>query len=195
MAKKPFHRSRTVAKSRVNYVYSQTVSLPGTLNIEVDALPPKIVLIDYNEVNQTQVQLETPEECAPYLDTESVSWVDVRGLGNQDIMQRLGRVFSLPPLILEDVVNVPERPKVEDYENQLVIIARMVITNERETGFYSEQVSFVLGKHYLLTIQEEPERDCFESVRARIRNNKGTIRKQKADYLEPVKKQLLHVEV
>lgn len=163
--------------------YDEPGTMPGTLSIEADAKPPTMVLIDYNEDKATRVPLETPEACAAYLDTESVSWVDVQGLGNEDILRRLGKVFDLHPLVLEDVVNVPQRPKVEDYEDQLVIIARMVLPKDRAIGFYSEQVSFVLGKHYLLTVQEEPEHDCFDPVRARIRSSKGTIRKQKADYL------------
>lgn len=183
MAKTYFRPSRAVTKSPIDYFYDQPGSLPGTLSIDADAQLPEIVLIDYNETDVTRKQVAIPEECAPYLDTESVSWVDVQGLGSEDILQRLGRVFKLHPLVLEDVVNVPQRPKVEDYEDQLVIIARMVLPNNRSTGFYSEQVSFVLGKHYLLTVQEEPEHDCFEQVRVRIRNNKGTLRKQKADYL------------
>lgn len=163
--------------------FDEPGSMPGTLSIEADAKPPTLVLIDYNEAKATRVPLATPEACAPYLDTESVSWVDVQGLGSEDILQRLGRVFKLHPLILEDVVNVPQRPKIEEYEDQLVIIARMVMPKHRAAGFYSEQVSFVLGKHYLLTVQEEPEHDCFEQVRLRIRNNKGMLRKQRADYL------------
>ncbi len=127
--------------------------------------------------------METPEECISYLDTESVSWVDVQGLGNRDILERLGKVFDLHPLVLEDVVNMGERPKIEDYEDQLLIIARMVVPKERTYGFYSEQVSLVLGQNYLLTVQEEPEHDCLESVRVRIERNKGIIRKQGADYL------------
>ena len=166
-----------------DYFYDQPGSMPGTLIIEEDAPSPTLVLIDYNEAQATRIQVPTPEACAPYLDTESVSWVDVQGLGSEDIMQRLGQVFDLHPLVLEDVVNVPQRPKVEDYEDQLLIITRMVMPKESGKGFISEQVSFILGKHYLLTVQEEPEHDCFGPVRDRIRNSKGTIRKQKADYL------------
>jgi magnesium transporter len=94
-------------------------------------------------------------------------------------------VFNLHPLTQEDVVNVPQRPKVEDYENQLVIIAWMVMLNpdSDNDSFYKEQVSLILGKHYLLTVQEEPKYDCFGAVRDRIRTNKGIIRKQGADYL------------
>ncbi|MFQ4141868.1 magnesium/cobalt transporter CorA [Chlorogloeopsis sp. ULAP02] len=163
--------------------YHEPGTLPGTIIIDADASPSVIELIDYDQINAIHKQVATPEECAAYLDTESVSWVDVSGLGSEDILQRLRTVFDLHPLVLEDIVNVPERPKVEDYEDQLVIIARMVMPKKKSNGFYSEQVSLVLGKHYLLTVQEEPERDCFEPVRSRIFKNKGIIRKQGSDYL------------
>ncbi len=166
-----------------DYFYDAQGSLPGTIIVDQNASPTKIVLIDYNETNATRAQLTTPEASAPYLDTESVSWVDVQGLGNKEVLQRLGSVFDLHPLVLEDVVNVPQRPKIEDYENQLVIIAQMVMPKSGGDGFWIEQVSFVLGKHYLLTVQEEPQRDCFGPVRDRIRNNKGSVRKAGADYL------------
>ena len=157
--------------------------MPGTIIVDADAPPPIIFLIDYNKTDVTRKQLNTPEECAPYLDKESVSWVDVQGLGCMDTLQRLGKVFDLHPLVLEDVVNVPERPKIEDYDDQLLIISRMVVPKERVCGFYSEQVSLVLGKYYLLTVQEEPEHDCLEGVRSRIQKGKGIIRSSGADYL------------
>lgn len=170
-------------ESLFDYFYDQPGSPPGTLWINEDAPPSKIILIDYNESSRTCVPISAPEACASYLDTESVSWVDVLGLGSEETLRQLGKVFSLHPLVLEDVVNVPQRPKVEDYEDQLVLITQMVLPKENSVGFYTEQVSFVLGKHYLLTVQEEPERDCFTPVRDRIRHNKGTIRKHGADYL------------
>ncbi|MBW4619962.1 MAG: magnesium/cobalt transporter CorA [Cyanosarcina radialis HA8281-LM2] len=169
--------------SRVDYFYDEPGSLPGTLNLKADAPPPKIILIDYNETTAVRHELATPEDCAPYLDTESVSWVDIMSLGNQRTWQGLAKVFDLHPLVQEDVVNVPQRPKVEDYEDQLVIITWMVTPKPDGNGFYKEQVSFILEKNYLLTVQEEEKYDCFKSVRDRIRHNKGIIRKQKADYL------------
>jgi magnesium transporter len=171
--------------SYVDYFYDDQATMPGTLDLKVDAPPPTIVLIDYNESKATRVKIRKPEDCASYLDTASVSWIDVLGLGNQDTWRGLGKVFNLHPLTQEDVVNVPQRPKVEDYENQLVIIAWMVMLNQDSDndGFYKEQVSLILGKHYLLTVQEEPKYDCFGAVRDRIRTNKGIIRKQGADYL------------
>jgi magnesium transporter len=166
-----------------DYYYDEQGSVPGTLTIDKEAPPTTIVLIDYKEAERTRVQLKKPEDCESYLDTESVSWVDVLGLGSEEVLLRLGKVFNLHPLVLEDIVNVPQRPKIEDYEDHLVIITQMVLLKEQGSGFWSEQVSFVLGKHYLLTVQEEPKRDCFQPVRDRIRTGKGTIRKQGADYL------------
>ncbi|PSB01619.1 magnesium/cobalt transporter CorA [Merismopedia glauca] len=167
----------------IEYSSPQPGAIPGTLDLEPDAPPPEIILIDYNEHNAERFTLNSPQECGAYLDTESVSWVDVLGLGNQETWRELGKIFELHPLIQEDVVNVPQRPKVEEYENQLVLIALMVILKPNHQGFHREQVSFVLGKNYLLTVQEEPEQDCFDSVRDRIRFNKGIIRKQGPDYL------------
>ncbi|MEW6491417.1 MAG: magnesium/cobalt transporter CorA [Cyanobacteriota bacterium] len=188
MRERQFPESELVAQPEeeedlFDYYYDKQGTAPGTLSIEEDAAPTKIVLIDYNEAKATRIQVPTPEACTSYIDTESVSWVDVQGLGSEDILQRLGQVFDLHPLVLEDVVNVPQRPKVEDYEDQLVIISQMVMPKHQEDGFWIEQVSFVLGKHYLLTVQEEPQRDSFGPVRDRIRANKGIVRKLGADYL------------
>ncbi|MBW4471964.1 MAG: magnesium/cobalt transporter CorA [Stenomitos rutilans HA7619-LM2] len=169
--------------SYMDYFSDIPGSMPGTLNIESDSSPPVIVLIDYDEANAVRQEVATPEDCIPFLDTESVSWVDVKGLGSEDVLRRLGKVFSLHPLVLEDIVNVPQRPKIEEYDEQLLIIARMVTIKASGSGFISEQVSLVLGRHYLLTVQEEPEYDCFGPIRERIRTNKGTIRKHGADYL------------
>lgn len=170
-------------ESNLDYYYDEPGTVPGTLDVEADDPPPEMVLIDYNEANATRLKLNFPEECAPYLDTESVSWVDILGLGNQDTWQRMGKVFDLHPIAMEDVVNVPQRPKVVDYDDQLVIIAWMVMIKPDSDPLHKEQVSLILGKHYLLTVQEESEYDCLQPVRDRIRFNKGIIRKQGADYL------------
>jgi magnesium transporter len=185
MVKKSRNLIRKIVKKKphIEEFYHEPGTIPGDIFVDSEAPAPQLFLIDYNQTNFTNKQIETPEESAAYLDTESVSWLDVQGVGNADILNRLGEVFELHRLVLEDVVNMAERPKIEDYEEQLVIIARMVVPKEKICGFYSEQVSLVLGEHYLLTVQEEPEHDCFDPVRSRIEKNKGIIRKQGADYL------------
>jgi magnesium transporter len=109
--------------------------------------------------------------------------VDVQGLGSEKTLKQLGEAFELHPLLLEDVVNVPQRPKVKDYNEQLLIIAQMVLPKSNEEGFDSEQIGFVIGKKYLLTFQQEPKHDCFDRVRDRLRTNRGRIRQSGTDYL------------
>jgi magnesium transporter len=102
-------------------------------------------------------------------------------LGDEKILREIGEIFKLPPLILEDIVNVPQRPKLEYHPDFLLIITQMVMVKNQ--GFWTEQVSFILGKNYLLTIQEEPLRDPFDPVRNRLEKNIGFIRQLGADYL------------
>ncbi|PSB14545.1 magnesium and cobalt transport protein CorA [filamentous cyanobacterium CCP2] len=169
--------------SYVDYFYDEPGSMPGTLTIEEDASHPVIFLIDYDPNQANRVKIQAPEDCAPHLKSSSVSWIDVQGLGSENILRRLGNVFKLHPLVLEDIVNVPQRPKVEEYDEHLLLILRMVTLREDGTRFLSEQVSFILGENYLLTVQEEPHYDCFGPVRERIRTSKGNIRKHGVDYL------------
>lgn len=169
-------------ESYMDYAYDKPGTMPGTLNIPKGSAIPIISLTDYNThhlITQTNI---SPDDCAAHLDTESVSWVDVKGLGSEAILREIGQVFNLHPLVLEDVVNVPQRPKIESYEDQLLLIARMVIP-QKNGGFFSEQVSFILGNHYLLTLQEEADFDCFGPIHERIRSSKGTIRHHGPDYL------------
>ena len=183
MVRKIRRATKAMKKSWGKEFYHEPGTQPGTIIVDENAEQPIIFLIDYNQTELIHKQISYPEECLNYLDTESVSWVDVQGLGSKDILQRLGQTFDLHPLILEDIVNMVERPKIEDYEEQLVIIAHMVVPNHNNGSFYSEQVSLVLGKYYVLTVQEEPEHDCFDGVRMRINKNKGIIRRQNSDYL------------
>lgn len=158
-------------------------SAPGTLNIAEDSDTPEMRLFEYDDEQVLQTAIATPEECTHYLNTSSVSWFDIQGLGDPSYWHRLRAIFNLHPLLLEDVVNVPQRPKVEAYDDQLLIVAHMTTLDPKKSRFILEQVSFVLEKNFLLTIQEEPDHDCFEPVRDRIRHHKGPIRKMGPDYL------------
>ena len=129
--------SQAFKKTRKDYFHEEAGSMPGTLNIAADATMPEIELIDYKDTDYVHKQIATPEELLPYLDSESVTWVDVQGLGSEDILQRIGKIFDLHPLVLEDIVNVPQRPKVEDYEDHLVIITQMVLPLNNQNWFSS----------------------------------------------------------
>jgi magnesium transporter len=174
---------RSADKSKLGYFYDRPGTTPGQLNIHADAPPADLVLIDYDRDRSTRISVSDPELIHEYLETHTVSWIDVLGLGNADTWAALSPIFNLHRLLVEDVVNVPQRPKIEHYQDQLLIIAIMVVLSPDGTGFIKEQVSLVLGKNYLLTVQEEPEEDCFHGVRQRIEVDRGIIRKQGADYL------------
>jgi magnesium transporter len=169
--------------SRLGYFYDRPGTTPGQLHIREDAPPADLVLIDYDRDRAERISIEEPELIHKYLKTHTVSWIDVLGLGNLATWAALSPIFNLHPLLVEDVVNVPQRPKIEHYQDQLLIITIMVVLAPDRTGFSKEQVSLVLGKNYLLTVQEEPEEDCFHGVRQRIEVDRGIIRKQGADYL------------
>ncbi len=175
--------SHSGSHSDLKYFYDRPGAVPGTLHIAESAPKTQLVLIDYNADTAMHITLATAEECAAYLDTESVSWIDVQGLGDTAAIQQLGQVFQLHPLVLEDVVNVPQRPKVENYGDQLLIVTQMVTYLPKQKQLVQEQISFVLGKHYLLTVQEEPEHDCFDPIRMRIQQSRGVIRRMGANYL------------
>jgi len=127
----------------LDYNYDLPGSLPGTLHIPEDAEPTELVLISYDAEQSVQKRLQTPEECLPYLEQNMVCWLDVRGLGTEEVLRQVGGIFGLHALLLEDVVNVPHRPKLEFYEDHLLMIVHMVRPARRGHGFTAEQVSFV----------------------------------------------------
>ncbi len=176
-------KNKDEEKENFNYFFDLPGSEPGTLWIEEDATPSQLILVDYSPKHAVRKVNIDPAECEPYLESESASWLDVQGLGSEDTLKQIGEIFKLHPLLLEDVVNVPQRPKVEDYSKQLIILVHSVEPKPNEVGFYLEQISFVLGKKYLVTFQEEQNQDCFNPVRDRLKNNKGKIRTSGVDYL------------
>ena len=155
---------------------------PGTLVIASDAPPPRIRMIsfDADEVHD-QVVVDAPELAAA-LDPGSVTWVDVQGFGDEQLLRDIGAIFSIHPLAMEDVVNMPQRPKAEVYDNQTLIITRMVRMKDA-AAIEMEQVTIVLGADYVLTFQELYG-DVLDPVRQRIRSGKGRpIRNSGPGYL------------
>ncbi|MGD1941806.1 MAG: magnesium/cobalt transporter CorA [Leptolyngbyaceae cyanobacterium] len=169
--------------SLLDYNYDAPGSIPGTLNIPEDAEPTELAFISFDADKAVRKKLQSPEECLPYLEQNIVAWLDVRGLGTEAILQQVGSTFSLHPLVLEDVVNVPQRPKLEFYEDHLLMIVHMVRPPKKGHGFSPEQVGFIIRNNVLLTMQEESLWDCFDPVRDRIQRNLGFVRQRGAGYL------------
>jgi magnesium transporter len=142
----------------------------------------KLKIIDYDETHFLEKEVNTIEECLPFKDLPTITWFNVEGLNRIDIIEKMGRYFNLHPLPLEDIVNMGQRPKLDDYGDYLFTVFKMLQYNEEESTIKSEQVSLILGVNYVISFQEDIG-DVFNSVRERIRNNTGIIRKMGADYL------------
>lgn len=165
-----------------DYYYDEPGSEPGSIVIDPEAEPTQINLIEYDQTRAYRKLNVSPQDCRSCLENDLVSWADIQGLGSETILRSIGDLFQLHNLILEDVVNVPQRPKIEEYKHQLLIILHSIKAHDNEKGFTSEQISLVLGKNYLLTFQED-NIDDFAKLRDRIKNNQGKVRQLGPDYL------------
>jgi len=152
---------------------------PGALAIPAGAPRPRIHAFSYDAEHLSEQDVADVETLAALRADGRVLWVDVQGLGDEQMLRRLGALFALHPLLLADVVNVPQRPKVEDYDDVHLIVTRTVELDGHDLDV--DQVSIVLGPSFVLSIQERPG-DPFDPVRERLRTG-GSIRRMHADYL------------
>jgi magnesium transporter len=152
---------------------------PGTLISHPDAGPPVIRVTGYGTDSFEEVDAASPAVLATLRDRWPVLWVDVVGVGDADSIEAIGDVFQLHRLALEDVMNVHQRPKVEEYADYLFGVTRIASLGARVD---TEQVSLFMGDGWVLTFQERPG-DCWDLVRERLRSGRGRIRTHGADYL------------
>ncbi len=157
---------------------------PGTLMHIGDKKLEKvrITIIDYDEESFEQKQADNIEECFQFKTKPTVTWINIDGLHNIELIEKIGKHYELHHLILEDILNTGQRPKFEDLENYIFIVLRMLSYDEKIQSISSEQVSMILGQNFVLSFQENVG-DVFEQIRERIRNAKGRIRKMGCDYL------------
>jgi len=157
---------------------------PGTLhpNGEPRTGPVRITVIDYDADHVEERKVEAIEECFPYRDTATVTWINIDGLANTEVIEKIGRHFSIHPLILEDLLNTDQRPKMEDLEDYLYLNLKMLMLPEGSREIKVEHVSLIVGKNYLISFQEDIG-DVFDPVRERIRKEGGRVRKSGPDYL------------
>ena len=157
---------------------------PGTLVYvgEKKVESVRITFIDYDEQNFQEKQVPDIEECLKLKDTPTVTWINIDGLHDIELLEKLGKGFELHPLILEDILSTGQRPKFEDYEKHIFIVLKMLSLSEENQSVEAEQVSIILGPNYVISFQERIG-DVYEPIRERIRKAKGRIRKMGPDYL------------
>jgi len=164
---------------------SKTAGLPpGTLVHIGERKTDRVTIeiIDYDETRFEHKVDATIEDCAYFKEKPTITWFNVIGIHDVGLIEKLGTLFEIHPLILEDIVHTGQRPKLQDLEDYLFLTFKMIDYEEAENEILAEQVSLILGPNFVISFQEA-EGDVFNPVRDRIRNGKGRIRKMGSDYL------------
>jgi magnesium transporter len=156
-------------------------SRPGTLVAPEGSPPPKIRVMRYDADGVEEFDVTDVEQLQGVASPGHVAWIDIQGLGDEALLRRVGTIFDIHPLALEDVVNAPQRPKAEEFEKQLLLITRMATIKSLDV-IEIEQVAVLLGDSYVISVQETYG-DCLDPVRNRIREGLGRMRKSGPDYL------------
>lgn len=141
-----------------------------------------IRLIDYDQEQLNECELRDIKDGLACKNSTTVTWLNINGLHDTELIRKIGKGFDLHALVLEDIVNTGQRPRMEEYDEYLYFVLKMMRYDQKTGAVHSEQLTMVLGKTFLLTFQEQPG-DVFEPVRERIRKHKGRIRKVGIDYL------------
>jgi len=157
---------------------------PGTIVHvgEVKTEKPRITLISYDKDTFEERIVESIEDCLLCKDLKTISWINVDGVHQVDIVEKIGTHFGLHPLVMEDIAHTYQRPKMEDFDSYIYLVLKMLQFDEDTSDVSSEQVSIILGPGFVLSFQEA-EGDTFDAVRERLRNSKGRIRSSGSSYL------------
>ena len=142
----------------------------------------KLSVINYDGVNFQEKEIRNVEEALSFRKKTSVMWLNIDGVHQPEIIEQAGKTFGLHPLVAEDIASTVQRPKMEDFDDYIFVVLRMLRFDELENQTKTEQISFVLGRGFVVSFQES-EGDVFDPIRERLRSNKGRIRKMGADYL------------
>jgi len=141
-----------------------------------------ITLTEYDEKNIETCEIHSVEEIDPYTDTPQITWVNVCGLHDTELIKQIGEKFSIHPLVLEDILNTETRPKIEVTDKYVFIAMKLLTYNNNESEIVTEQVSFILGDTFVFSFLEKSD-NIFSPIKERITNNYGRVRKQQSDYL------------
>lgn len=157
---------------------------PGALifigNQKVESVQARV--IDYDAVKLAEQELIDIKDGSHFKKTETVTWLNINGLHDTEIIKDVGQIFDLHPLVMEDILNTGQRPKIEEFDSYLFIVLKMIRFDKKTEMIINEQLSIILGNKFLLTFQEQPG-DVFDPVRERIRKQKSRIRGSGTDYL------------
>jgi magnesium transporter len=168
--------------------HTQIGARPGTLVISTDAQPTKIRVTRYSSegIEELTTGLDGVDglggDFTASIDESHVTWIDIQGFGNVGLLKSIAEQFCVHPLAMESVINVPQRPQVALYGEQLLIVARMVQIEEGALDIRLPQVSIFVGPNYVVTVQDTYS-EVLAPIRDRLEQNRGPMRNSGSDYL------------
>jgi magnesium transporter len=184
-----------VTKAKRYFRYLVPTALFGTertkqiLTINPTAVPERkeavnvlISVYDYDEDGLNERTTTNIEDTKQYIHNGKITWINIDGL-RKDVIEKASVLFGIHPLIAEDIWSMHQRPKMDDVEGILYCLLNMLYYNEKDNCVEQEQVSIVLGKQFLVTFQEDPQRDVFNPIRDKLRMGGTKLRQRGADYL------------
>jgi magnesium transporter len=169
----PFGLMRTKEILKVN---------PTIIPQRIESNETIITVYEYNKETFTEHKFIGLKDCSRFATTDTIKWINVDGI-NKENVESLAAFFNIHYLIVEDIQSVGQRPKMDDINNHLFCLLNMLYFNIDNTSIESEQISFVLGSHYVISFQEDAHRDVFNSLREKLKVAATKIRQSNADYL------------
>jgi magnesium transporter len=150
---------------------------------EKNIVPPEtnMELYEFGEGIFKKHHIKTSEEIKPFLETEHKFWLNLSSLKDENLLREISELFDIHALTLEDIKNTSQRPKFEEFEESIFVVAKMIYSKNKSHGPITEQVSILFGKKYIISIQENPF-DIFDPIRSRLENPHGKMRKLGTDY-------------
>ncbi len=159
---------------------------PGTLiyaGNKTEKEKARITLFSFNEEIFEEKECADVEECFQFFEKKNnVNWLNIDGLHETEVVEKIGKMLNIHPLTQEDILNTEQRPKIEEYAEYIYIVLKMIYPDGSGDDLLSEQVSILLGANYVVTFQEV-KGDIFAPVKERLRTGKGRVRTMSADYL------------
>ena len=165
--------------------YTQKVGQPPGTLVYIGEEPKesvRITIIDYDETHLHEEEIQTVEACVPFIDTESVTWIQIEGIHEIPIIEEIGECFGVDPLLLEDLMSPTQLPKIEVHEDYVFIILKNLDYNAASERVFREQISLIIGPNFVVSLQENHS-EIFTSIQNRLRKAQGRIRRMQSGYL------------
>jgi magnesium transporter len=153
------------------------VHIGDVVNVE-----SRMSVIDYSKETIEEQSIQSVNEILPYIDKDTITWLNVEGLKDVKLIESIGGVLNIHPLVLEDILNTHQRPKFEEFENYLYIVLKKLVLEDSRFSVSYEQISILVLDNFVVTFKEKKD-DIFVSLKQRLKNSKGRLRNMGSDYL------------